>query len=441
MARKRTPPPVTIGDRAFIDVYPQWQQLCDYFEAAIEQEIASGRVPRSYMADRNRFLQFFTTHVKARPDLGVSQNQISDLVDFIHDEFFGIGVLGPWLDDPGVEDIILDDWRAMDVSKNGQKHRVSPTPWVDDADVYQWMQRILSAQGRQLSEYNPIESGRLADGSRLQFVVPPVTKHCSFSIRKHRVERFNKEAYPQSGVGPAEFFVELQQWVERKRNIIVSGATGSGKTTLLNYLGSLIDEWDRIIVVEDTPELQIPHWRALSMAATNRGARAGQDRSDTSAITLQHLVMSCLRMKPDRIIVGEVRGAEAFELLRAMSTGHSGSMSTLHANTPIDALLTIEALAAPAAPNMPTWALQDRIGRNVEIAMQMMQVPHSSRRSVVEVVQVLHPSKLKNPDDLDKCQEVRKDTIYTHTLWLWNSDTEQLEKVGNELETTGHYMH
>jgi len=435
--RFRPAPDVTIGQHSFLELYPNWQEICDYFEWAIEQEVSSGATPRAYLADQQRFLNFFSDHV-ARSELGIGPDQIADVVDYIFDEFFGMGLIAPWLEDPEVEDIILDSFQAMDVTRSGVKERVSPTPWVDEADVFRWMQRILARDGKQLSEYNPIENGRLSDGSRLIFLCPPVVQSCGFAIRKHRVERFQREIYQASGVAPPEFFSDLEGWVSSRQNILASGATGSGKTTLLNYAGSLIDPDERILVIEDTPELQIPHPRVYSMAAVIRGARGG--RGEQAAITMQDLVRSSLRMKPDRIIVGEVRGAEAFELLNAMNTGHDGGMSTLHSNSPADAMLRLESLAAPANPNMPVWALQDLIGVTIGIVIQIKQLPGTARRVVVEAAQIIHPAKLADRNQLEGCLELREGRIYVRTLWLWDNQINDLVRVADPLPLAGQYF-
>jgi len=437
-ARRRTPPQIAIGGRPFIEMYPQWQAICDYFQWAIDQEVSSGSTPLAYLADQNRFLNFFTDHVHRNQDLHIRPEQIADIVEHVHDEFFGLGLIAPWLEDPLVEDIILDSWQAMDISRSGKKERISPTPWKDDADVFRWMQRILAKDGRQLSEHNPVENGQLADGSRLIFLCQPVVKTCSFAIRKHRSERFQRNSYESSGVAPPEFLREAEGWVLSRQNLIASGATGSGKTTLLNYLGSLVPQDERILVVEDTPELQIPHPRAHSMAAIVRGARGG--RGEERAITMQDLVRHTLRMKPDRIVLGEVRGAEAFDLLNAMNTGHDGGMSTLHSNSPADAILRLESLAAPANPNMPTWALQDLIGVTVGIVIQLKQLPGSSRRVVVEASQVLHPAKVEDRTQLDHCLELREDRIYMRTLWLWDNKQERLVRKASPLPLAGQYF-
>ncbi len=435
--RIRQAPEVFIGDQRFIELYPNWQEICNYYEWAIDQEITSGATPRSYLADPQRFLNFFADHA-SRAELGISPDQVADIVGYVFDEFFGLGLIRPWLEDPEVEDLILDSWKCLDVTRAGRKERVSPSPWGDDADVFRWMQRLLLQDGKQLSEYNPIENGQLSDGSRLIFLCPPVVPTCGFAIRKHRVERFQRDTYEASGVAPREFFQDLEGWVLGRQNLLVSGATGSGKTTLLNYAGALIPQEERVLVVEDTPELQIPHPRAYSMAAVVRGARGG--RGEEKAITMQDLVRATLRMKPERIIVGEVRGAEAFDLLNAMNTGHDGGMSTLHSNSPADAMLRLESLAAPANPNMPTWALQDLIGVTVGVVIQMKQLPGSARRVVVEAAQIIHPAKLAERDQLEGCLELRADRIYVRPLWLWNNQQGRLVKISEPLPLAGQYF-
>jgi pilus assembly protein CpaF len=270
----------------------------------------------------------------------------------------------------------------MDVSKNGSKERISPTPWADDADVFRWMQRILAKDGKQLSEHNPVENGQLADGSRVIFLCQPVVKTCGFAIRKHRSERFQRNAYEQSGVAPPEFLREAEKWVLERHNLLASGATGSGKTTLLNCLTRYIDKTERVITCEDTAELQLqqPHVvRLETRPASLEGA---------GEITMRDLIKNCLRMRPERIIVGEVRGAEAMDLLQAMNTGHDGSMGTVHANNAREAIARIEALVNMNASNLPIRVIRDMIVSSVDVVIQVERLRDGSRR-VMSVSEVL----------------------------------------------------
>lgn len=428
-------PPVLIGGVPFIDRYPQWPDIIAYFRQAIDEEIASQRTPRAYLGDKGRFLQFFLTHITARPELGINENQVNDIIGFVHDEFFGLGMLRAYLEDPEIEDLLMDSWRRMDVVKGGRKHSV-PTPFADDQDAREWMKRMLGDEP--FNENHPVANGQLADGSRIICLRQPVVETCGFAIRKHRAERFSPEHYVASQVAPVEFFADVAQWIARRFNILMSGATGSGKTTMLNYVATLIDEEERLIILEDTPELLIPHPRAYRLTTKGSGARIGQH--DENDITIRHLVGHTLRMKPDRIVVGEVRGPEAFDMLNSMNTGHDGGLTTLHANSPAEAVLRLESLAVQAMDNMPLWALQDLIANTIGIIIQLKQLPRSSRRVVVEASQVLHPTQALSEADLQPPSRKLRENLYLRPLWRWNNRTGGLERVAPPAELADQYF-
>jgi Flp pilus assembly CpaF family ATPase len=712
-------PNVLIGGRPFAELYPNWERTLQYFEYAIHQQITpdpqtgTALTPHKYLSEDQAFKQFFTRQVRERRELEIELNQIEDIWMYAYDEFFGMGLMRKWLDDPEVEDIIMDSWHHVDVTRKGVKYS-EPSPFRDDEDAKRWMQRMLSRSKKELHENNPVENGRLPDGSRVIFLIPPVTQTAGFAIRKHRQERFQRETYEQSGVAPAAFFDDLQSWIATRKNLLMCGATGSGKaqpldariatpegwttmgslavgdqilgadgkahrvqgvypqgaapvfellfsdgartrccgdhlwrartldaqlvdgpwetldtetmqerlesdgetwfvpvsapvefaagpalpiearqvgrlfarlgleslpeqletrlselhdgdgvrahglptaylrasvadrvalleglleaasdgsdsalrladrdlaaqtvelvrslggvarlatgpnagwtvtlqlpaalnghsgepaparslvsvtavgreqtqcirvsapdslyltddylvthnTTLINYAASLIDPADRVLVIEDTPELQIPHPRVYTMAAMLKGAREGNN--DEWAITIRDLVKHSLRMKPDRIIIGEVRGGEAYDMLDAMNTGHDGGMTTLHANSPTEAILRLESLTAPVNPNMPLSALQDLIGATIGIVIQMKQMPKTSRRVVVEASQIFHPSQTIDPGALEApTRAIREGRVYLRPLWLWNPETQALERVGDPVPMHGQYF-
>jgi pilus assembly protein CpaF len=430
-------PDAHIGGVAFEELYPNWTRQMDQLEEAVLEEIRSGNTPRAYLSDQQRFRHFLNSWVVSSPEVEISVEQVDDILPFAHDEFFGMGLLRPWLEDPRVEDVVLNTYQWMDVYQGGVKTPVTPTPFGSDKEVENWMRRMLEANGKNLSEDDPVGNGQLSDGSRISCTLPPVSGAPGFSIRKHRVERFSGDTYRQSGVAPAGFFDDLQQWVESRQNLLICGPTGSGKSTLINYTAGLIGEDERVLVVEDTRELMLQSPRAYQLTATGQNARMG--RAEQLDLTLRDLVAQTLRMVPERIIVGEVRGPEAFEMLNAMNTGHSGGLTSLHANGPAEAVMRLESLAAPAQPNMPLWALQDLIATVLGVVIQMRKIPGTSQRVVVEATQVIHPMQVTEIETLSGARKLR-DNLYLRILWRWDSRSGQLVRHAGMLETEGDYF-
>lgn len=437
MTRVPFVPDAYIAGKPFAELYPNWTELMDRLEEAVLEEIASGNTPRSYLADQQRFRHFLDSWVLQNPELGLSPEQVEDILPFAHDEFFGMGLMRPWLEDPRVEDVVLNTYQWMDVYQGGVKQPVTPTPFGSHKEVEDWMKRMLAANGKGLSEDDPVGNGQLSDGSRISCTLPPVSSTPGFSIRKHRVERFSGEAYEQSGVAPAKFFEDLKDWVDQRQNLLICGPTGSGKSTLINYTAGLIGEDERVLVVEDTRELMLQSPRSYQLTATGQNARMG--RAEQLDLTLRDLVAQTLRMVPERIIVGEVRGPEAFEMLNAMNTGHSGGLTSLHANGPAEAVMRLESLAAPAQPNMPLWALQDLIATVLGVVIQMRKIPGTSRRAVVEAAQVIHPMQIADPERLEGARKLR-DNLYIRTLWRWDARSGQLVRLAGALPTEGDYF-
>lgn len=435
MSQRQYPfPQATIAGQAFAELYPNWEIICQHFERAI----AESRRPRKYMADANAFLQFFTEQVRMHPDLGIDLHHIKDLHPFVHDEFFGMGVIRPYLEQPGLEDVIMDSWHAIDLVGRGQKTRVS-SPFEDDQDAYMWVARMAERNGKLFSENNPILDGQLPDGSRISAECPPVAPTTGFTIRRHQVARFAPEAYEASGVAPAELFAQLHDWVRREFNIVVCGATGSGKTTLLNYLASQIDPEHRVLIVEDTRELAIQHPRARPITAVSRGANTAKD---AISVLLPDLVKKALRMRPDRIVVGEVRGEEAFYMLEAFNTGHRGGLSTMHANSPSEAISRLEGMAARAQANMPLRAIQTMISQSIDIIVQISMVPGTGKRAIVEISQIYHPHQVRGDDALHgpTVTQLPDSPVIVRQLWLWDPDASRPVQVAEPVPLVGEYF-
>lgn len=431
-------PSIRFGELSFEQLYPQYPQVLETVERGLTKELKT--TPRSYMSDANRFGTFFQDLIRDTPALGVAQEAVEQLQPFVYDQFFGMGILDPWLESDSVEDILCDSYLRMDVVAGGQKHSVSPTPWSDNDDLYRWMQRMLARGKVKFNETNPMENAQLPDGSRIICLCAPIVEHAAFALRKHAEARFQDTAYRNSGIAPVELFTQLEAWVIGKQNLLVSGATGSGKSTLTNWLASLIPDYERILVVEDTRELSFIHPRRLSMQAASQGTRIG--RGDKESIHIKDLVAATLRMRPDRIIVGEVRGPEAFDMLNAMNTGHDGGITTLHSNSPSEAVMRLESLAVRAESNMPLWALQDLIATTLGYVVQLKQKPQSAERRIVEVAQVLHPFQITQSDDEVYNQFTRRlrENLVIRRLWIYDKQEDALKKMCDPLIIEGQYF-
>ena len=290
----------------------------------------------------------------------------------------GLGPLEPVLADPAVTEVMVNGTGAVWVERAGTLER-RPVQ-LDRGAVELLIERILGPLGLRADRTSPLADGRLPDGSRVNVIVPPlaVDGPC-LTIR-----RFGARWIPLPELCPPGV-AELLRWAVRARcSVLVSGGTGAGKTTLLNALAAELPEGERIITVEDTAELRLPHPHVVRLEA--RPATA----DDLGAVTIRQLVRNALRMRPDRIVVGEVRGAEALDMLWAMHTGHDGSLSTVHANSPVDALRRIEMMVLAAGLELPLAAVRDQITSAVDFVVQVARLADGSRR-VVALGEVVDP--------------------------------------------------
>ena len=305
------------------------------------------------------------------------------LVDSVLDDVLGLGPLEALLADPNITEIMANHPKQIYVEKSGEP-ALSAVTFESDRQMRQVIDRIVSLVGRRVDESTPICDARLKDGSRVNVVIPPIAlKGPCLTIRK-----FTKEKWGPTDIvnrfhsASPELMTFLRSCVRARFNILVSGGTGSGKTTLLNILSSFIPETERLITCEDAAELQLqqPHWIQLESRPPNVEGKG--------AVPSRELVKSCLRMRPDRIIVGECRGGEALDMLQAMNTGHDGSMSTLHANNPHEALVRLETLVLQAGQDLPSRAIRETIGAAIHLIVQQSRLRGGIRRivSVAEVI-------------------------------------------------------
>ncbi len=294
----------------------------------------------------------------------------------IEDEILGLGPLEPLLADPDISDILVNGPHKVFIEKKG-KLESSEVVFRDDAHLMMIIERIVSRVGRRIDEASPTVDARLADGSRVNAIIPPLALDgAMLSIRRFAVDKMTVEDYIRIG-SLAESIAEVLKTVVRGRlNVLISGGTGTGKTTLLNLLSSFIPVNERILTIEDSAELQLqqPHVGRMETRPANIEGRG--------EITMRDLVRNALRMRPDRIIVGEVRSSEALDMLQAMNTGHDGSLTTVHANTPRDALSRIENMVAMAGVDLPARAVRTQIASAIDVVIQLERMEDGKRRLV-----------------------------------------------------------
>jgi pilus assembly protein CpaF len=300
----------------------------------------------------------------------------------ITSEVLGFGPLDPLLKDDTVSDILVNNAKQVYVERRG-KLELSDAQFRDDEHLIQIIDRIVSQVGRRVDAASPMVDARLPDGSRVNAVIPPIALDGpSLSIRRFGKDPYQIQHLISFGSQTREMAAFFEAVVKARQNIIVSGGTGSGKTTLLNCLSSFIPHDERVVTIEDAAELQLqqPHCVRLETRPPNLEGK-GQ-------VTSRDLVRNCLRMRPDRIVVGEVRGAEALDMLQAMNTGHDGSITTLHANTPRDCLSRLEMMILMAGVELPVQAMRQQISSAVNVVIQQQRLRDGTRK-VTKVTEII----------------------------------------------------
>ncbi|MDX1673639.1 MAG: CpaF family protein [Longimicrobiales bacterium] len=318
----------------------------------------------------------------AAESIPLNVDERDKLIMQVLDEIFGLGPLQPLMEDPTIADILVNTAEQVYVERNGRLERTD-VRFQDDRHLLQVIDRIVSSVGRRIDDTSPMVDARLPDGSRVNAIIPPLAiDGPHLSIRKFNDDGISAEDLVRMG-SLSEPMLRLLEGVVRARlNVLISGGTGAGKTTLLNVLSGFIPETDRVVTVEDSAELRLrqPHVVRLETRMANvEGA---------GAIPQRMLVVNALRMRPDRIVVGEVRSAEAVDMLQAMNTGHEGSLTTLHANSPRDALSRLETMVAMAELNLPERAVRTQIASAIDIVIQISRFSDGTRRvkQIAEVV-------------------------------------------------------
>ncbi|MFV3411306.1 type 4b pilus Flp biogenesis ATPase TadA [Pseudomonas nitroreducens] len=318
----------------------------------------------------------------SRRQLAISRYELDRLAEEVVDELTGFGPLEILLRDPGISEILVNGPDRVFIEHEGRLYQ-SDLRFIDDHHVQRVIQRILAPLGRRLDESSPMVDARLPDGSRVNAIIPPVALDgpC-LSIRK-----FSKELLKSADLLGYQSVDEamlafLRQAVASRCNILISGGTGTGKTTLLNVMSSFIDERERIVTIEDTAELQLGHDHVVRLETRPPNAEGFGE------VTARDLIRNALRMRPDRIILGEIRGVEVLDVLQAMNTGHDGSMSTVHANSAMDSLLRLEMLVGLTGQRVPEQTLRQMLCSALDIIVQITRLSNG-RRCVSEILEVL----------------------------------------------------
>jgi pilus assembly protein CpaF len=312
--------------------------------------------------------------VLAQEAMPLSSSERDRLVNDVQHELFGLGPLEPLLADPTVCDILVNSFGTIYVERRG-KLEVTNVAFKDDEHLMRVIERIVSSVGRRIDESSPMVDARLRDGSRVNAIIPPLSIDGPvLSIRRFGAEPLRMNSLIENKALTRDIADMLQMCVTARLNILISGGTGAGKTTLLNALSAYIPENERIVTIEDSAELQLqqPHVVRLETRPPNI--------ENKGEVTQRDLVRNALRMRPDRIVIGEVRGGEAIDMLQAMNTGHDGSLTTVHANTPRDALARLETMIQMTGMRLSDRAMRQQVASALDLVVQVARLSDGTRR-------------------------------------------------------------
>jgi len=315
-------------------------------------------------------------------DIAVNRGDREAVVKALFQDMLGLGSLEPLLDDPTITEIMVNAPQEVFVERNGRLERAA-VDLGEDTQIYRIIERIVAPLGRRIDETSPMVDARLQDGSRVNAIIPPLSlKGPTLTIRKFSREPITIDDMVRGGSLSTEMATFVEAAVAGKLNIVVSGGTASGKTTTLNALSSFIPEDERIVTIEDAAELRLdkPHLVTLEARPANMEGKG--------EVTIRQLVVNALRMRPDRIVVGEVRSGEAFDMLQAMNTGHEGSLTTVHANSPRDALGRIDNLVLMAGFDLPVRLIREQIASAIDLVIHQQRFPDGVRR-ITNITEVL----------------------------------------------------
>jgi len=329
-----------------------------------------------------RFVRDELTQIVADEQLSLTPEERARLIQDIEDDALGLGPLQRMLDDPSITEIMVNSHERIYVERDGRL-TLSPMHFNSEEHLRRVIERIVGRVGRRIDETSPLVDARLLDGSRVNAIIPPLAVHgSSLTIRKFSDTPFEVTDLISFGTMTPAVANILKACVDARLNILVSGGTGTGKTTLLNVLSSFIPADQRIVTIEDAIELKLQQEHVVTLEARPPNIEGAGE------ITIRDLVRNSLRMRPDRIVVGECRGGEALDMLQAMNTGHDGSISTLHANSPRDAIARLETMTLMAGMDLPMRAIREQVASAVDLIIHITRMRDGSRR-ITAITEVL----------------------------------------------------
>lgn len=361
---------------------PYIDELAEHYKGRLLKETNLERLTSLSAGEMRIAIERLVSQYMSEEKVVIPRNEKELLLTRLINESVGLGPLEPLLADPEITEISINGHGEVYIEKSG---RLEPTDlkFRDEEHLRHIVDRIVAPLGRRIDESSPMVDARLKDGSRVNVVIPPISlKGTLVSIRKFRKEPYTMNDLMNFGSFDQSMSLFLQAVVEAKLNVLISGGTGSGKTTLLNAVARAIPSYERVITIEDSAELKLLRPNCVGLEARPPNLEGKGE------ITIRHLVKNSLRMRPDRIIVGEVRGAEAFDMLQAMNTGHEGSLTTVHANSPQDAFNRLEGMVVMAGMDLPSSIIREYIVSALDYIVQVTRLSDGTRKiiSISEVV-------------------------------------------------------
>ncbi|GEN44530.1 CpaF family protein [Alkalibacillus haloalkaliphilus] len=349
-------------------------ELVEHYKSRLLTEINLEQITSLDESDKRLKIERLVNQFMSEEQVVIPKQDKKRMLSMLIDESVGFGPLEPLLKDDSITEILVNSPSEVFIEKNGQLQRVNVS-FKDEDHVKHIVDRVVAPLGRRIDESSPMVDARLPDGSRVNAVIDPISLGGTLvSIRKFRKEPFSMNDLQETETFTQEMSMFLEALVKAKLSLLISGGTGSGKTTLLNALAKSIPRSERVITIEDSAELRIERPNAIGMESRPPNVEGEGE------ITIRQLVKNSLRMRPDRIIVGEVRGPEAFDMLQAMNTGHEGSLTTIHANTPDDAINRVEGMVVMAGMDLTTNVIRDYITGAIQYIVQVQRLTDGSRK-------------------------------------------------------------